>query len=406
MKKEGLDWDFVSANTKEHTHGFHTYPAMMIPQIARQLIKIHGKNARTLLDPFMGSGTSLVEVSITHNIEKAYGFDLNPLAVLISKVKTTSLNSIVLNKELSKILKNISKENYTTPKFHNVDFWFKKKVIRDLSRLKAKIKKIKNEGIRNFFLIVFSETIRNVSNTRNREFKLYRMDEKNLKKHNPETFKEFEKISRRNIDLLKEYVKEKNGVEIKIDLGNSSIGLPLEKSSIDLIVTSPPYGDSRTTVAYGQFSRLALQWMDYKEANMVDKKLLGGIISKNLTTKIKSPKLRKVINKISKKDTKRAKEILSFYEDFNFCVKEIDRVMKKNGKVCFVVGNRTIKKITLPTDKIMIEMFQSIGNYKHLTTYKRKIPHKRMPKSNSPTNKKGDLVPTINEEYIFILKKL
>src|SRR3989344_9131828 len=91
MEKEQesfINWDFREADTKQFTHRLHTYPAMMIPQIARRLIYLYGKEAKTLLDPFMGSGTSLVEASITPHIKEAYGFDLNPLAFLISKVKT------------------------------------------------------------------------------------------------------------------------------------------------------------------------------------------------------------------------------------------------------------------------------------------------------------------------------
>jgi DNA modification methylase len=65
MEKEQQNftsWDFREANTKEFTHGVHMYPAMMIPQIARRLIYLYGKNAKSLLDPFMGSGTSLVDM--------------------------------------------------------------------------------------------------------------------------------------------------------------------------------------------------------------------------------------------------------------------------------------------------------------------------------------------------------
>src|SRR3989344_1696747 len=103
-EQEGfIDWDFRKVDTKQFTHGIHTYPAMMIPQIARRLIYLYGKNATTLLDPFMGSGTSLVEASLTSNIKEAYGFDLNPLAFLISKVKTTPLNVESIDRELSKI---------------------------------------------------------------------------------------------------------------------------------------------------------------------------------------------------------------------------------------------------------------------------------------------------------------
>src|SRR3989344_4915342 len=104
QKEELSDWDFKEADTKEYTHGFHTYPAMMIPQIARKLINIYGKDAKVLLDPFCGSGTSLVEASLTPHIVEAHGFDLNPLAVLIAKVKTTPLDTEKLKNELDTIL--------------------------------------------------------------------------------------------------------------------------------------------------------------------------------------------------------------------------------------------------------------------------------------------------------------
>ena len=57
------------------------------------------------------------------------------------------------------------------------------------------------------------------------------------------------------------------------------------------------------------------------------------------------------------------------------------------------------------TDKIMIEMFKAIGNYRHIITYSRNIPNKRMPRMNSPTNEKGKTVTTMNNEFIFILRK-
>ncbi len=397
-------WDFKKANTKEYTHGFHTYPAMMIPQIARRLLNLYGKNAKVLLDPFMGSGTSLVEASLTHNIEMAYGFDLNPLAVLMSKVKTTPLNINILKKELEHISYS-EKSVFYPPTFKNIEFWFKPKIIKDLSILKKQINKIQEESIRNFFLLAFSETVRNCSNTRKKEFKLYRESKEKLEKHNPNVFEQFKKISLRNIDNLKEYKKSRNGTKICSILKDIREELPINSNSVDIMVTSPPYGDSKTTVAYGQFSRLSLQWLDYEDANKVDNNLLGGVISKNLNIDIDSPHLKEIISKISRIDQKRAKEVLSFYEDFNKGLYELDRVMKRRGYICFVVGNRTVKGIKIPTDKIMIEMFMNLGNYKHIVTYSRNIPNKRMPRINSPTNKKGQTIPTINNEFIFILRK-
>ena len=79
-------WDFRTANTKLDTHCYHNYPAMMIPQIANRLIVSYGTKAKTLFDPYCGTGTSLVE-AILKNIN-AYGTDLNPLARLVAETKT------------------------------------------------------------------------------------------------------------------------------------------------------------------------------------------------------------------------------------------------------------------------------------------------------------------------------
>lgn len=407
MEKEQesfISWDFKEADTKQFTHGFHTYPAMMIPQIARRLIYLYGKNAKTLLDPFCGSGTSLVEASLTSHIKEAYGFDLNPLAVLIAKVKTTPIKSEELGKALNIILGATKHDG--VPNFKNMNFWFKPEVTKKLAILKAAINKVQDGDIRDFFSVVFSQTVRNVSNTRNGEFKLYRMPKENLSRHNPQVFREFERIASKNIIGMRDYIKAKQRSQTKARLGNSMLELPLKSQSINLVVTSPPYGDSRTTVAYGQFSRLALQWLGYEDVNSLDNKLLGGKAAKELKVKIDSPTLKKTVEKIALKDQKRAREVLSFYEDFDKCVIQLNKVMAKDGFVCFVVGNRTVKGINIPTDKIMSEMFMAHGTYKYIATHERAIPNKRMPRVNSPSNVKGEKATTMCNEFIFVLQKV
>lgn len=404
-EQEGfVNWDFKEANTKEYTHCIHTYPAMMIPQIARRLIYLYGKEAKTLLDPFMGSGTSLVEASLVPHIKEAYGFDLNPLAYLISKVKTTPINPELLEKELPQILN--SKEYEELPKFKNIEFWFKPKIIENLAVIKTAINRIQDKDIRNFFLVAFSETVRNVSNTRKGEFKLYRIEEEKLNKHNPNVFREFEKIVKQNIIGMKKYTPVITTTKIEPKHSNSMDKLPLKDGSIDIVVTSPPYGDSKTTVAYGQFSRLALEWLGYENVNSLDNRLLGGKASEELGIRINSPTLKMVISKIKEKDKKRAREVLSFYEDFDRVVEQLNRVVAKNGYICFVVGNRTVKGINIPTDKIMSEIFMTHGKYRYLKTHTRAIPNKRMPRLNSPSNKVGEKVTTMCNEFIFVLQKI
>jgi len=418
IKYKDESWDFKTSYTKESNHGFHTYPAMMIPQIARRLIETYGKDSEVLLDPFMGSGTALLEAALHKNFKKAYGIDINPLALLISKVKTTPINPELLWENYHELMKNIfndkkevnfKQKEIEKPNFFNIEFWFKEGVIEDLAIIKNNINEIKNKDIKNFFLVAFSETVRNVSNTRNREYKLYKMSEKMLKKHNPNTLEEFKEKLKANISRMGEYFEDYNkNCKINILTEDTRNKTSIKDNEVDLIVTSPPYGDSRTTVAYGQFSRLALQWLghDKKTVLDIDKVSLGGIPVKDLTNGLGSKTLKETLDKIAKEDERRAKDVLSFYIDFDKCIQELHRVTKKGAFLCFVVGNRTVKGVQIPTDDIIVELFQKRNHYKHHNTFIRNIPHKRMPKLNSPTNISGNHAVTMNEEWIIILEKL
>ena len=412
-------WDFSGENTKISIHGIHTYPAMMIPQIAKRLMEEYGKESKMNLDPFCGSGTVLVE-SMLHNVN-SYGVDINPLAILLSKVKTTPINPDVLEKEFIKICDRIREARWKpeiiqkieTPNFFNIEYWFKPKVIRELSFIKQIIDDIEDEVVRNFFYVSFSETVRKVSNTRGGEYKLFRIPENKLKEWNPDALTTFLDISERNIKMMSEFYysvdiqKIKNGeLWSKVLMEDMREKTSIPENSVDFIATSPPYGDSRTTVAYGQFSRLTLQWLDYDYdiIKRIDKISLGGIRPKKIKNDVPSDTLYNALEKISKNDGKRALDVYSFFSDFNKTVDEIDRVTRENAVVCMVVGNRTVKKINIPTDIIISELFEDRG-YTHLKTIVRQIPSKRLPKKSSPSNIKGDAVSTMNFEYIVILKK-
>lgn len=417
VKFVDTSWDFRDAYTKYSNHGLHTYPAMMIPQIARRLIRTYGANSKVLLDPFMGSGTALLEATLHKNFENAYGVDINPLALLIAKVKTTPIDPKILWDKYYGLVKrcdedkravNFKQKTITKPDFYNISFWFKPQVITDLAMIKDSINRIEDENVRNFFFVAFSETVRSVSNTRNKEYKLYRMEASALKKHNPDTIEKFRGRARNNIVKMEEYFKEYNkGCSVHILTEDTRNKTSIPDEEVDLIVTSPPYGDSRTTVAYGQFSRLALQWLDYDQKKVIDidRVSLGGIPTKDLKHDLGSPTLRETVDKIAEKDGKRAKDVLSFYVDFDKCVQELHRVTKKGAFLCFVVGNRTVKGVQIPTDEIIVELFQAKKDYKHHNTFIRNIPHKRMPKLNSPTNISGNHAVTMNEEWIIILEK-
>ena len=84
-KIQFIDWEFSDADTQYLTHNIHRYSGKFIPQIAQQVIQLLTVPGDTVLDSYMGSGTTLLEAQLSGR--NAIGVDLNPLAVLISQVK-------------------------------------------------------------------------------------------------------------------------------------------------------------------------------------------------------------------------------------------------------------------------------------------------------------------------------
>lgn len=392
------DWTFRGANTQEHIHGIHPYPARMIPQIARRLIERYSKPDDTILDPFCGSGSVLAEAKILGR--KSVGIDVNPLACLIAKVKTTPIDPRVLEHYWNWISKKLKEPiNPKIPNFFNLEYWFKEKTIKKLSILKEVLSQIENKDIRDFFYVCFSKTVIDVSLCRSKEYKLYRMSEDEIKKFNPDTFKEFERNVKKGIKGMKEYFEKATNKPAIIMLGDSRY-LPLEDKSVDLIVTSPPYGDSKTTVAYGQFSRYPALWIGFDEklVRSIDKISIGGNRKK---PDFHSETLEKILSEIEKRNEKRAKDVESYFADLGKCIFEFSRVLK--GYACIVIGNRTVSRVKIPTDKIIVEIAKE-ANLEHVTTFYRKIPTKKIPWANAPENIAGLKCETIKKESIIILK--
>lgn len=410
------DWTFNGHSTRKLTHCYHDYPARMIPQIARKLLENFAKNARLLFDPYCGTGTSLVEANIKGI--NAIGSDLNPLARMIAKAKTTPPSLKELDYQIKNIQSLLLKRNFSlkkappSPLFPNLHFWFKPQVIEKLSFLKSYIDCIADNKVKLFFLVAFSETVRESSNTRKNEFKLYRYQKDKLYHHNPNVFEIFLSKLQRNREGLKDFISEIKGyhhaITSKICDFNTVLGISsdiLKPNSVDIVITSPPYGDSRTTVAYGQYSRLSSEWLGFPKASLVDNHLMGGNKASLLNTELPCASLMNVIYQIKKQDARRAKEVFSFYADLWNSIQNVSAVIKKGGYACYVVGNRKVKGYILPTDQAIQSFFEICG-LRHIHTFIRSIPNKRMPLKNSPTNITGKLDATMTKEFVVVMNKI
>jgi hypothetical protein len=397
-------YDYLGQSYASVFPNLHKYPATMLPQIGIDILKEFGVNSGRLLDPYCGSGSSFAS-GLACGIKDMYGFDINPLAVLISRVKFTKICIKEIGVAKQKIregifdcLKNDEHiKRLVSPNIKNMDFWFSKHVIERLNVIKHFIDNIQDEKIKNLFLLPFSETVRECSYTRNNEFKLYKMKSEDILHFNPDVIAVYLNKLENITFAYESYYYPLIEKDIQVQHDKFSVS----KNFFDVVLTSPPYGDSRTTVAYGQFSTLSNEWIGIDYARKIDRMLMGGIKASSIITK---GLIADYIAEINQKDGARALEVSAFYNDLECSIGKVAESIKKGGKSIYVVGNRTVKEVQLPTDQFIAEKFEQYG-CKHLVTYERALTGKSMPSKNSPTNKTGKTVNTMLFEYIVVCEK-
>ena len=178
------------------------------------------------------------------------------------------------------------------------------------------------------------------------------------------------------------------------------------------MVTSPPYGDHKTTVAYGQFSRHSAHWLNLpnEQVVQVDKVGLGGRTYDNMDD-LGSETLNKTLDKIHRNDVKltkgkapvRDKEAYAFFVDLNDCLEQISQNMAARSHACFVVANRNVRRISVPTDVILTELGKKYG-FAVESIILRDIPNKAMPLRNAPENITNETGSTMTRETVIIMK--
>jgi len=396
-------YDYTGQSYASIYPNLHRYPASMIPQIGIDLLKEFNISSGNMLDPYCGSGTSFI-CGLECGIKKMSGFDINPLAVLIAKAKYTKINVKEIESEYLKLRNNVFEimknekllKKIDVPEITNIYFWFSEIVVKNLSVIKHCINELENERIKTLFFVPFSETVRECSYTRNNEFKLYRMKPEEINNFNPDVLSFYFKKLNDTIDCYKLFYlpKLEKSTSVKIHSKPFQNG----KEGYDVVLTSPPYGDSRTTVAYGQFSTLSNEWLGINNARKIDSMLMGG---SRVSEIMNNNCMAGSIQKIHKADKKRALEVSSFYFDLQKSINNIAKNINKNGIVIYIVGNRTVKNVALPTDQFIAETFENNG-FKHIITYERALSNKAMPSRNSPTNIAGKTVNTMLYEYIVV----
>jgi DNA modification methylase len=411
--KIDCSWSFSDKTRKDTayiTHGYHRYPAKFIPQIVSRLAEKYTKEGDLVIDPFGGCGTTLVESKVMGR--PSIGVDINPVAVLITKVKITPIDPKKIEKALSSLKEKLDTYNENTkikvPKHERIDYWFKSEEKRKLAFIFAEISKLKGQEIRNFFYCGFSNILKNCSIWMQKSNKPTR--DLNKKPSEPiQTFYKQIKMMMRGNARFYELLKEKSYLEISSRVYcTDARTIPVKNNSVSLIVTSPPYV---TSYEYADLHQLTALWLEYtKDLSNFRKRFIGTSYHNKKDLVLNSTLAEKIRDELLKKDKKTAEEVSTYFSEMNQVFVEMKRILKKGGKTCIVIGNTSLKGVEILNAEVFAEQLQNLG-LKIADIIKREIPSKNLPSvrdektgkfAKASDKNKISVYPT---EYILIMEK-
>jgi len=414
-------WSFKDAtriDTSYLTHGYHRYPAKFIPQLAARVIKENTQNGDLVCDPFMGSGTTLVEAIV--NGRRAYGTDINPVAVLIAKAKTTPVDpsmlksetdlifgylQAALQREKGQMLLSDASFDFPIPKHDRIDYWFPEKQKRELALILSRIRTIKDPSIQNFLLCAFSNILKGCSIWMMKSVKPTR----DLNKKPAPAYQSFVLQTKRMMKKNAEFWDVLGDRKIHCVCDNRDARkLDLKTESATLIVTSPPYV---TSYEYADLHQLTALWLEYADdLKEFRNKFIGSIQKEDGDLELYSKLARETAENLKAKDRKEGTGAERYFHEMQQCFEEMHRVLKPKGRAAVVIGDTDLKKVEIRNAEIFVQTMEKIG-FKNYNIIKRPIPSKILPVTRD--EKTGKFARTANAdrlayptEYIVIMEKV
>ncbi len=430
------DLDFHGQDSGYASHDFHAFPAKFPPQLPYKFITALTKPGELVLDPMSGSGTTTLEALLTGR--RGIGFDIDPLALLISQVKTTPFNANHVSQIGNDVLKqatlavqdrpqvladNLSRRwDDSTRQF--LDYWFAHETQIELLALITEIEQVPHREIRTLLKLVFSAIIitksggvslaLDLAHTRPHRAKVIinRSDEviegadllnspsrrvKYLTKSLRSPLHEFQKRFQSCLnDLLAADVVD---IQPHFAFGDAQ-SLPLTDDTVDLIVTSPPYASN--AIDYMRAHKFSLVWLGYPidDLGQKRKEYIGGEAVTNVSFERLPPDTAQVIHTIAELDAKKGKVLHRYYSEMTRVLGEMFRVLKPGKVAILVVGNSTMRGQDTQTHTCLASIGRAIGfeipriGVRHLDRNRRMMP------AGSQLDLNSQIQQRMHEEYV------
>ena len=348
----------------------HPFPARMAPEIALEVISKARKPLR-VLDPMVGSGTVIALARLKKH--RATGVDIDPLAVLISRVWTAAVEAEEVKVKAREVLARAkvifasmpegkaypSKSDSETRRF--VAYWFDGYARRQLASLSIAIARVRNESTRNVLLCALSRLI--ITKNSGASLAMDLSHSRPHKKFRRAPVKPFRKFLEA-VDHVAENCVDRNGSDRgpapRVCLGDAR-KLPVLDASIDLVVTSPPYLNA---IDYIRCSKFSLVWMGYRIPDL--RELRGESVgTESAGSDSKSdPEIQGIVAGLKLKPALRTRDeavLTRYIDDMRVAMSEVTRVLVPGGKAVYVMGENTIRGTYIRNSRIISEIAHVCG---------------------------------------------
>ncbi|MFO7835857.1 MAG: DNA methyltransferase [Candidatus Thorarchaeota archaeon] len=389
-------WSFAEcsrSDTNKWTHGYHRYPAKFIPQIVERLFDEYLENGEVSInDPFFGSGTTMVSA-----ISRGYhasGTDVNEIAYLMTKVKSTPIEPNYLEREVESFLNRIrvlgtpqetlldSPVEPLIPEnnLERIDYWFEPENKILLGKILRIINNQDDDRIRDFLLIGFSHILKNCSIWLQSSTKPTRDMDKSPRKPYPALRRHLRKMLRGNnefYDVIPPNIRENPDSYLDIRVGDAR-NQNVNDESVDLIVSSSPYV---TSYEYADLHQLSTIWLNFAEDYRdYREEFIGTAYRDPEDRDLKSDIARKIVSDLRRESERTSEAVKIFFADMDEVFEESYRILKSGGRCCYVIGNTTLKGVDILNAQVFAESVQHCG-FELDRVIKRPIPTKILPQT-------------------------
>lgn len=376
-------WAFKDAtrqDTSYLTHGYHRYPAKFIPQLARRVISENTRPGDLVCDPFMGSGTTLVEALLAGR--NAHGSDINPVAVLIAKAKTTPIEPSRLRSVAEPLLRSIEGNlpradlpplsEYSRER---IGYWFAEKQRGDLAAILAAIKEISDSDVQTLLLCSFSNILKSCSRWLMKSVK----PTVDKDKHPADARRAFVLNTRRLLKKNEEFYSASahfRSARCTTEACDAR-RLSLSSGSAMLVLTSPPYV---TSYEYADLHQLSALWLGYAGSLRDFRGRFIGSVQKRQgePQQVYSSLARETVAKLQQRDARGAAGAQRYFFEMQQAFEEMHRMLARKGRAAVVIGNTDLRRVEIKNAEIFAQTMQEIGFAVH-KIIKRPVPGKILP---------------------------